>query len=390
MLGANDQRRFTEAVGLVEGLRVERSVDRAIASLESILRNARESGPVNALLARALLSKSQLARRPALVEQALVYARRGVQRGPDDPESHTTLGKVLCASGQYADAEASFYRALKLRPDDAEATAGLADSLAGQGRASDADAMYRKALALRPDSAATHLRYGVFCYLKKTNGYEQAVALFRKAIELAPESAHAYANLGGALQALNRHDEALIAYRKSLEIAPTAAGWSNLGTLQFILSRYDEARGSFRRAADLAPGDPLMWANLGDACLAAKDAACGAGAWPRANSAARAALEINPSDALIRSILASSLVKNGDAEAAQREIARALESDPTNPDVLYQAAVIATLRGNADGALSWLERAIEAGYPPVAAQRDPVLAPLRKLPAFNPAVKSVA
>jgi hypothetical protein len=69
---------------------------------------------------------------------------------------------------------------------------------------------------------------------------------------------------------------------------------------------------------------------------------------------------------------------------------RALHDDPTNAVVLYQAAVIDALRDSPDAAISWLERAIRAGYPPADAERDPVLGSLRDLPAFRNAVKSRA
>ena len=72
------------------------------------------------------------------------------------------------------------------------------------------------------------------------------------------------------------------------------------------------------------------------------------------------------------------------------EIRRALEEDPTNAVVLYQAAVIGALRDSPDVAISWLERAIRAGYPAADAERDPFLESLRDLPAFGNAVKSRA
>jgi tetratricopeptide (TPR) repeat protein len=366
----------------------EKSVDQAIASLESILRNARESGAVNALLARALLYKASLARRPALIEQATVYATRGVALSADDPESHITLGRLLNASGRYEDAVTSFNRALALRPNDAVATVGLADAYDRQGRGQDAEKMYRTAIALRPDSPGMYMSFGAYCYAR--GRYEEAVLQFRRAAKLAPDSAHSHANLGGALQALNRYDEALPAYQRSLAIEPTAMGWSNLGSLQFFLGRYKEAREAYRRATELAPSDYMMWANLGDACRALRDHACAADVWPRAIAAARAALVVNGQDALTRALLASSLAKHGQLDEAQSEIRRALEIDPINAQVLYQAAVVGAIRGAPDSALSWLERAIAAGYPAADAERDPVLEPLRQLPSFRIAVKSRA
>jgi Flp pilus assembly protein TadD len=232
------------------------------------------------------------------------------------------------------------------------------------------------------------MSFGAFCYAR--GRFEEAVLQFRQAATFAPDSARAHANLGAALQALNRHDEALQAYQRSLAIEPTANGWSNLGSLQFFLGRYEEARDAYRRATALTPADYLMWANLGDACHALDDRVCSDEVWPRAISAARGALTINPHDAFTRALLASSLAKYGQLNEAQTEIRRALEIDPTNALVLYQAAVVGAIRGSHDSALSWLERAIAAGYPAADAARDPVLEPLRHLPSFSSAVKSRA
>ncbi|HEX2061779.1 MAG TPA: protein kinase [Thermoanaerobaculia bacterium] len=384
-LGPEDQRRFVEAVGLLQRVRDEKSVDRAITTLESILRNARESGSVNALLARALLYKASLARRPALIEQATVYATRGVALSANDPESYITLGRLQNAARRHREAVASFERALALRADDPHAIVGLADAYNGLGRAADADALYRKAIALRPDVSGLYSRYGAFCFGQAR--YGDAVTHFGKAAELTPDFSHAHSDLGAALQAAGRYDEALAAYERSLAIEPTPAGWSNLGSLQFSLGRYDDARRSFEHAARLAPSDYLMWANLGDACFAAK-APCASGAWSRSIAAARDALQASPNDDFMRAIYATCLAKNGMLDDAQREIRRALEGDPTNPVVLYQAAVVGAQRGAAEVALSWLERAVAAGYPAADAERDPALAPLREHPSFRNTLKS--
>jgi len=387
-LGPNDQRRFIEAMGLLQRVTDEASVDRAITNLESILRNARESGSVNSLLARALLYKASLARRPALIEQATVYATRGVALSATDPDTHITLGRLMNASGRHADAVVSFNRALALRANDADAVVGLGDAYERQGRGEEAEKLYRRAIALRPDSAGIFSKLGAYCYSR--GRYEEAVIQFRRAAQVSPEASRNHLNLGAALQALKRYDDALASFQRSLAIEPTADGWSNLGTLQFFLGRYEAARESYRRATQLAPAHHIPWANLGDACRAAKDVQCATEAWPRAIAAAREALAVNTNDVATRAQLASALAKSGQIDDAQREIRRALEIDPTNAIVLYEAAVVGVLRGSHESAVSWLERAISAGYPPADAERDPVLEPLRRLPSFTIAVKSRA
>jgi tetratricopeptide (TPR) repeat protein len=316
----------------------------------------------------------------------MVYATRGVTLSERDPETHITLGRLKNAMRSYDEAEVSFQRALALHPDHPDAIGGLAEAYDGQGRSADAERLFRKGLTLRPDAPAMHSRYGAFCYAQ--GRFAEAAVLFRKATELAPEFAKAYSNLGGALQALERYDEALTAYRRSLAIEPTPAGWSNLGTLQFSLGKYTEAQESFEQAVALAPWDYLMWANLGDACRASGAKACADRAWVHTIAAARDVVSARGNDAFTRAILASSLAKSGSLDEAQTEMRRALESNPTNSVVLYQAAVVAALRGSPDSAISWLERAIAAGYPAADAARDPVLQSLRDLPAFRNAVKS--
>jgi tetratricopeptide (TPR) repeat protein len=385
-LGPNEQRQFIEALGLLQHVRDERSIDRAITSLESVLHNARDSGAVNALLARALLYKANLSRRPALLEQAMVYAARAVTLSESDPETHITLGRLQVVTRAYDKAAASFQRALVLRPDHPDAIGGLAEAYDGQGRSADAEQLYRKGLTLRPDGTAMYSRYGSFCY---TQGrFKEAASYFRKATELSPDLAKGHVNLGAALQALGRYDDAQASYRRSLAIEPNPAGWSNLGTLQFYLGQYAQAQDSYERAVKLAPFDYLIWANLGDACRASGSKDCADRAWTHTIAAARDIVASRPKDALARAILASSLAKKGSLDEAQMEIQRALESNPTNANVLYQASVVAVLRGSSDSAISWLERAIAAGFPTDDAARDPVLESLRQLPAFRNAVKS--
>jgi Flp pilus assembly protein TadD len=288
----------------------------------------------------------------------------------------------------YDEATASFQRALALHADHPDAIIGLAQAYEGLGRSDEAEKLIRTALTLRPDAPGMHTRYGTFCY--RQGRFKEAVIHYGRAAELAPDFSKAYADLGGALQALKRYDEAEAAYRKSLALEANPSGWSNLGTLQFARGQYAEAQKSFEQAVALAPSDYLMWANLGDACRALGAKECADRAWTRTIAAARDIVAVRKNDVFARSILASALAKNGNLDEAQTEIRQALESNPTSSVVLYQAAVVAALRGSSDSAISWLERAVAAGYPAVEAASDPVFGSLRELPAFRNAVKSRA
>lgn len=382
-----DQTTYTEAVGLLQRIRDEKSLDRAIDSLQSLLANQRDSAAVNSMLGKALLRKYQLTADRALVDQAAIYAERAVQLDASDADANVTVGELRRVSGRLGDAVTSFESAMTLTPTSVDARLGLADTYDAMGRAADADRLYREAVSLRPSYPDTYGRYGKFCFFR--GRYEDAVRLFTRQSELLPDAPRTYANLAGALQALGRYEEALRASQRSIAIQPSTSGYVNLGTCYYSLGRYAEAAKAFEQAAALQPKIFSVWANLGDAYRwAPGERARSLEPYARAITLAREAIAVNPNSAPARGILASCLAKRGDVAGAERELKLALRIDPTNANVLYYAAVIADIRGDRDEAVSWLERAIASGRPADDAARDPELANLRNDPQFRHALET--
>ena len=385
VLNGPDQRAYTEAVGLLQRYNDGDALDRAITSLETLLGNARDSAPVNGTLGRALLRKYKMSRNRALVDQAAIYAERAVQLDPQEPEAHVTVGELRRVSGKLPEAIASFQRALSLQPSSISARLGLADGYAAMGRANDADRVYAEALRMAPDMPDVYGYYGAFCYSR--GRHEDAIRYFRKQTELLPNAPRAYANLGAAEQALGRYEDAMRAYQRSIEIHPSSGGFSNLGTCQYFLGRYDAAAAAYERAIQLTPANYILWANLGDAYRRTTSQRAKANeAYAKAIRLAREANAVNPQDAVARAIGASAHAKVGEAANAEQQLKLALEADPTNADVLYQAAVVANLRGDTDGAIGWLQRAIASGYTRADALRDPEFANLQRDPRFASAI----
>ena len=377
---AADQNAYVEALGLLQSARDKKSVDRATSTLEQLLLNARDSAPVNAQLARALYYKWQMSRRPGLIEQATVYAERAAEIDDSLPEIHVRLGQLRSASGRYADAEREYKRALALRADNADAYIGLAETNESMGHASAAEAMYKKAIELRPNNGNTYNRYAVFVF--NAGRYDEAAANFRRFTELMPTS-RGFSNLGAAYQALGRYDDARQAYEKSIALEPTSNAYVNLGMLHYYTGDFPEASRIDERATSLAPGSYAAWLALGDAYrwtpgMRSKSA----GAYESAVKAAREALAVNAKDAVAHATAANALAKLSRSNEAAAEIDRALKIDPTNQTVLYSAAVVASLRGNSDVAVGWLQRAVSAGYPVVDLQHDPEFKSAQADPSF--------
>lgn len=381
-----DQKRFVEAVGLMQRPRDEKSIDGAIERIERLLREARDSASINALLAQAYLSKYVLTHQPAWVDQASLYADRALHLDPALSKAHSSEGQVKLATGRYADALAEFQRALQITPDSFDAVLGTAQVHEALGHASEADRSYARAVALRPDLPSPLNLYGRFCYLR--GDFPRAVDLFRRVTEILPDSPRGYTNIGAAYQALGRYDDAATAYRRALSLGPNGTAWSNLGACQYSLGRYADAARSFEQATRLTPAHYLCWVNLGDAYrMVPAEAAKAAAAYERALSLAHQTEAVNPNDAVVRAVSAGVLAKKGDLAGAKKEIDRALRLNPTDPNVLYQAATVSLLAGEHDRAVNWAVRAIRSGYGAPDAERDPELISLRHDDAFLDAVQ---
>ncbi|HEX7192053.1 MAG TPA: serine/threonine-protein kinase [Thermoanaerobaculia bacterium] len=370
------QAALAKAKNLLGHVKDERSVDGVIDSLQSLLKDDRDSAPLNAMLARALMSKYQLSHQHGYLEEASIFADRAVHLDPELADAYDALGKSQRLSGRYPEAVSSFTRSIALDPKSADSLGGLAQTYAAMGRAADAEGTFERAATLAPNSTNIAMLYGDFCY--KRGRYDKAAEMFRRATKLLPDSALGYTNLGAALQALGRYDDAGQAYERSIALAPSGAAYSNLGLIRYDSGRYADACVALEKAAALTPSNYVVWSNLGDAYRwtpARKTEA--PRAHERAIAVARAALSVNAKDALAHAVIASCLAKSGKAVDADKEIHAALNIDPTDPDVLYFASVVAQLRGDGDAAANWLHRAVGNGYSVAQAAHDPELAALR-------------
>jgi Flp pilus assembly protein TadD len=245
--------------------------------------------------------------------------------------------------------------------------------------------MYRKAISLRPDHASTFNRYAVFLYNQAR--YEDAAANFRRFNELMP-TARGFSNLAAAYWSLGRYDDARRAAEQSIAFEPMSDAYVNLGSIHYYSGRFDEARTAFEKATQLAPTSYAAWVGLGDAYrwspgLRNKSKE----AYDTALERIRETISVNSRDYTARAAAGISLAKMGRLGEAQTEISTALKINPTDPIVLYDAAVVALLRSTSDLALTWLERAVGAGYSTHDLQHDPEFTAMKNDPAFVRAIQ---
>ena len=128
------------------------------------------------------------------MEQARSACAQAVALDPELPASHTCLGTIALGTGAVVDAVHEFQRALDREPTSDEANLGLARAQARSGSYADAEATYQRAIALRPRTG--YLRM-VGHVLSRARPIRHAVREYQRALALTPDNARVHYILCG-------------------------------------------------------------------------------------------------------------------------------------------------------------------------------------------------
>jgi TolB-like protein/Flp pilus assembly protein TadD len=281
-----------------------------------------------------------------------------------------------------------------------------------------------KRATLNPEAFDCNLRARNFMYRRTKNSLQFAIQLFSRAIELDPRYATAYAGLGEAYASLFQDferkelwvnkaiesalkalmydsslseayaalglaylntkalDDAIAASSKAVELDPNNyTGYWLLGRIYHITDRDVEAVGMFKKTLEL---NPEFYSAGSDLCLI----------YQRLGETAKAQAVIeenlilypkylakHPDDARGHMFYAIDLVTTGKREEAKVEAAKALELNPGDPLMLYNATCFYTQMGENQLAIRTFRNAVLAGYENYDwARRDSDLDPIRNEP----------
>ena len=279
-------------------------------------------------------------------------------------------------------------------------------------------------------SAADALCDRAFAYLNRTSKRSQrfAMDLFQQALALDPECVRAWA--GDALShvvlyrtttRLRHHrTEALQAATRATELGPRSGlAWTAFGAATALSRGFDAAREAFTRAIRLDPTSFEAHHYFGHVCIeageferAAEEYEAAAAVRPddyqalvfarqayrslgrpadersaaaRQVAAAERALHTDPTDARALSLSTGSLVVLGRVDEARVWTRRAIELEPDEPYVHYNAACALAQLGEIDEAIVALENGTEDGRlcRPAWVEHDEDLAALRGNPRFE-------
>lgn len=182
--------------------------------------------------------------------------------------------------------------------------------------------------------------------LLKDGKLDEAVAELQKAADAAPTSAVIQSNLAYAYDRQGRTEEAVAAYRKALELDPkNTIVRNNLANLYSKQGLYEDAAREYEDLVQRDPGNTTAKANL---------------------------------DAMVKNKTVLQERKEQVSSALQ-----GADSKPKDPQAAYNAARVYARLGDADQALTWLNKALDLGYDQFDyLSLDPSLVNLKKDPRF--------
>jgi adenylate cyclase len=326
-------------------------------------------------LCETRVERFALERVPALVAAAEEACANAEALDNAAQEVHMAVGRLRLATGDAAEAEASYRQAHVLVPQSPDALLGLAEALADGGKADEAESAYQRAIAAQTSYAVAHIFYGNF--LLSQGRASDAVPVYERATILAPDNPNALSNLGGAYFYLGNFEKAADAFARSLALEPRRASYSNTGTMQYYLGRYREAEEMFRKAIEIAPADHRLWGNLADALLFDSRTGEATEAYRRALELVDGELAVNPRLAINQAQAAYYSTRLGDEKRARNAIAIALAEGDGDKDVHYYVARAELGLGNASKAIEHVNRARKLGYPDNLIRAAPELGEIR-------------
>ena len=252
--------------------------------------------------------------------------RRSIELEPCNPTLRVNLANHLRRSGRLAQAEAEYRHVLQLAPAERAARHSLALTLSDLRRHAEAEAECRLLIgANEPDAEAWSL---LGLILDRRGRLADSESAYRRAVQVDPAYGLAHHNLGSVLERMDRAEEALAALERAQALGTRGFELTfTRGKTLLLLNRVKEAEQAFAEAVTLRPRHPDAQLNLARIRYMRGEAD-----FARTLEATVAA---NPGDMELQGVLAGVLVRAGQHERAELQLADALRRAGPAPKLQF-------------------------------------------------------
>ena len=297
------------------------------------------------------------------------------------PEVHLALGNAYREAGRTEEAITEFQVVRKLSPNSDEPWRLLGRTYTEAGRSSEAIEALRKATTVNPYSLINQNTLGQAYF--QLGQYDKALVAFQHVTELDPDNYLGHQNTGNIYFQQAKYDQAIVEFRKAIELQPDADLYSNLGVALLYLKRCPDAIEALEKSAEMHPNEEEVIGNLADGYRWCGQREKARTNYDKAISLAIANLGVNPRDANVLGDLALYYAKTDQASLAGYYIGQARSIDVSNPELIYEEAVVWVLANKPTQAIKSLRLALDKGFSPRRAKLDPDLSPLHGKPEFQ-------
>ena len=236
------------------------------------------------------------------------------------------LAAALSDRGDLQSAERTYREAIDL-DEGVAAWTGLGRNYARLGKDDEARDAFERAVDLEPAAAAPHYELGNL--LARRQMFDRAVPHYERAVALEPEHLNAHINLAGLHTRQTDYGPAQEVLRRAVRSLPQVADLRyRLGRIYFLQARYAEALAILEETILREPGilkayDVIAQIHMLDGQVAA------------ARDAVAAGLQIDSTDAALRTRMAALQISEGHDESALIELRRAIRENPDNAEAYY-------------------------------------------------------
>jgi tetratricopeptide (TPR) repeat protein len=294
-----------------------------------------------------------------------IYDR--AEQNPDDHEAVGRLGMILHAYRQFEPAEQCYQRARALAPEDFRWTYYRGIVSESLGKRPTAVALIRAATELSPDNAPAKVRLADL--LLENGDLETSEALYREAVRLDPKLASAHYGLGRLWVARQDWTSAVESYQRACELEKNyAVAHYALGLAYRKLGQTEKARASLTRYQQLKdlpepsfdPTEEAVGAMLGEAIATAGPSL----ELPKSGLETVAAeleraLKEQPWLLSAHTNLIAIYWELGQPEKAEQHYRAAVKIDPSDAMIHYNWGLVQLLRGNLDAAAKAFQQALK-------------------------------
>jgi tetratricopeptide (TPR) repeat protein len=188
---------------------------------------------------------------------------------PDDTALLSTLGDSCLRAGKAERAVEVFEILVKMDPDSPVNFCNLGNAYIIMGNFAEAEASYEKAISIEPlEVSHFYDRLGDAYY--KAGQYERAEIILKKSLDKSSGHPLLYCNLGDTLIKQGKLKEAQALYKNAAEIDPASKGayYNRMGNMLAREKHHIDAIESFEKAISVDPGNQFYYLSLLQSCEA--------------------------------------------------------------------------------------------------------------------------